>query len=83
MKFKISLTVLLFAFFSVSYGQQDSTWKKWNWLMGEWVGEGNGTPGQGGGEFSFILDLDKNILVRKSHSEYPATKDKPETSHKD
>jgi hypothetical protein len=68
---------------SLSFGQQDTTWSRWNWLIGEWVGEGSGTPGQGGGWFSFQPDLDKKILVRKSHSEYPATTNKPKIIHDD
>ncbi len=49
--------------------------------MGEWVGSGQ--PGQGGGTFSFKPDLDQKILVRKSHSEYPASANKPEIIHDD
>ena len=45
----------------------------WTWLMGEWKGEGSGQPGQGEGTFSFSYDLNKNIIVRKSHSVFPAT----------
>jgi len=31
----------------------------------------------------FSFDLDRNILVRQSHSEYPATPDNPGTIHDD
>jgi len=68
---------------SKSYGQQDTTWQKWNWLIGDWVGEGSGVPGQGGGWFSLQPDLGGKILMRKNHSEYLATKDKPEIIHDD
>lgn len=51
--------------------------------MGEWEGEGSGQPGEGGGTFSFALDLDKKIIVRRSHSVYPATTDNPEVIHDD
>jgi hypothetical protein len=64
-------------------GQPDTTWSKWNWLIGEWVGEGSGTPGQGAGWFSLQPDLDGKILIRKNHAEYPATKDKPAVIHND
>ena len=83
MKGKLILTVTLFGLLTACFGQQNSTWDKWNWLIGEWSGEGSGQPGQGGGTFSFKPDLDKNILVRKSHSEYPATADKPKVIHDD
>ena len=51
--------------------------------MGNWEGEGSGQPGQGGGTFSFKPDLDQKILIRKSHSEYPATANKPQIIHDD
>jgi hypothetical protein len=71
MKTKLILATLLITLSSSSFCQQDQTWEKWVFLMGEWKGEGSGQPGQGGGVFSFQYDLNKNILVRKSHSEYP------------
>ena len=75
--------ILLLIFTSMSYGQQDTTWQKWNWLIGDWVGEGSGKPGEGSGAFSLQTDLGGKILVRNNHSEYPATKDKPTIIHDD
>lgn len=66
-----------------TFAQQNSTWKDWSWLIGEWRGEGSGQPGQGGGTFSFKTDLDGKILVRKSHSEYPASGNRPAAIHDD
>jgi len=83
MKAKLLLTATLFVMTITCFGQQSSTWNKWTWLIGEWKGEGSGQPGQGGGTFSFKLDLDKKIIVRKSHSEYPATENKPKVIHDD
>lgn len=79
------LAFVISSFLSSSnlYGQPDTIWQKWNWLSGDWVGEGSGKPGQGTGEFSFRPDLDGNIFVRRNHSVYPATKDKPELIHDD
>jgi hypothetical protein len=82
-KMKFILSFAFFVLTLVSFGQQDSTWVKWNWIIGDWVGEGGGQPGQGGGTFSFKPDLDNKILVRKSHSEYPATEGKPLVIHND
>lgn len=79
----MALAIFLLGLTSVSYGQQDTTWEKWNWLIGDWVGEGSGAPGQGIGWFSLQPDLGGKILVRKSHSEYPATKEKPLIIHND
>lgn len=60
-----------------------ANWSAWQFLLGEWVGEGTGDPGQGSGTFSFQLDLQKRILVRKNRADYPATKDRPAFSHED
>lgn len=74
---------LLLGFYALSYGQSVATWAKYDWLKGEWVGEGEGQPGQGEGTFSFKPDLDNRILVRKSHSVYPKAGNKPEIIHDD
>jgi thioredoxin-related protein len=58
-------------------------WDAWNFLMGEWKGEGGGDPGQGTGTFSFAPDLDYTILTRKNHTVYPAAKNRPAFSHDD
>ena len=75
--------MVLLGLFCICFGQQKPTWDKWNWLIGDWLGTGGGTPGQGGGSFSFKLDLDGKILIRKSHSEYPAAGNKPQVIHDD
>lgn len=83
MKANFIIAIALFGFLSVSPAQQNTSWDKWSWLIGKWSGEGSGQPGQGGGTFSFGPDLDGKILVRKSHSEYPATEKRPKTIHDD
>ena len=83
MKAKLLLMIALCGFMYVCSGQDNSAWNKWNWLIGDWRGEGSGEPGQGSGTFSFFFDLDKNVIVRKSHSEYPATESKPQIIHDD
>jgi hypothetical protein len=79
----ILLTLCLLGSVTTGYAQQTDKWSKWSWLTGEWVGEGSGQPGTGGGTFSFQFDLDRNILVRKSHSEYPPTGNKTGIIHND
>lgn len=74
---------LAFMLFSLICQGQQTGWEKWSGLIGKWTGEGAGQPGVGGGTFSFAFDLDRNILVRKSHSEYPATADKAAIIHND
>lgn len=76
MRIKIALTITILTYFTASFGQQNSTWDKWNSYIGNWIGEGSGKPGQGGGTFSFSLNLDNNVLIRKSHSEYPSPEGK-------
>lgn len=83
LKIKFLIPVLLFGITSISSAQQNKTWNKWDWLIGEWKGEGSGQPGQGSGTFSFSFDLDRNIIIRKSHSEYSATESKPRIIHDD
>ena len=61
------LSIALLGFCTNCIGQNSATWDKWNWLIGDWAGEGSGQPGQGGGTFSFKPDLNNKILVRKSH----------------
>jgi hypothetical protein len=47
------------------------------------VGEGEGKPGQGKGEFSLKFDLQNQILVRKNRAEYPAANGRPAFTHED
>jgi hypothetical protein len=54
-----------------------------DFLLGSWEGEGSGEPGQGTGSFVFEASLDGNLISRRSHSEYPASKDRPAVSHQD
>ncbi|NVO10742.1 MAG: hypothetical protein HXX16_12315 [Bacteroidales bacterium] len=83
-RLRLSLTLALILFVQLGWAQQpNSKWEKWNFLMGEWVGEGSGQPGKGGGYFSFNTDLDGNVLVRKGHTEFPATPDKKASVHDD
>jgi len=58
-------------------------WASFEYLLGDWVGEGGGQPGQGTGGFTFLADLQNHILVRKNHAAYPATKDRPASTHDD
>jgi len=66
-----------------SSGQNNPPLKKYDFLIGDWVGEGNGQPGQGTGYFSIQPELDGRILVRKNHTEYPATAQKAAFVHDD
>jgi hypothetical protein len=65
------------------------TWRGLRFLLGNWTGEGGevGAEGEqataGSGRFTFALDLQDNIVVRKNHAHYPATSEKPAYDHYD
>jgi hypothetical protein len=79
--FTIPVLVLLMALTCQS--QTTGRWEKWQWLTGTWKGEGSGQPGQGEGFFTFSYDLDQNIMVRKSHSEYDSPGKISKSVHED
>ena len=70
MKTKLLISLAFGLITLLCSAQKPEKWEGMDWLLGQWQGEGKGQPGQGGGMFSFSFDLDKNIIVRKSHSEY-------------
>ncbi len=61
----------------------ENQWSAWQFLVGEWIGEGTGDPGQGSGGFSLQPDLQNTVLVRKNSAYYPATKDRQAFTHED
>jgi hypothetical protein len=78
------ITVSILLPLSIASAQETtSRWASFEYLLGDWVGEGGGQPGQGTGEFSFHPDLQNRILVRKSYAAYPPTKDRPAFRHDD
>ena len=58
-------------------------WSPFAYLLGEWVAEGGGTPGEGVGTFSLTQDLQQSVLIRKSHVDYPAVAGRPAFAHDD
>ncbi len=52
-------------------------------LVGDWVGEGAGQPGEATGGCTFRMDLDGKVFVRNNWANYPATKDRPAFRHDD
>jgi hypothetical protein len=81
--FLIAVTTLVLADITSSCQETTSSWATFEYLLGDWVGEGGGQPGQGAGEFSFHPDLQNRILVRKNYAAYPPTKDRPGFRHDD
>ena len=68
---------------SVRAQETPGGWGRYEFLLGEWVGEGEGQPGLGEGQFSFQLDLQKHVLVRKNYAVYPAANGRPAFRHDD
>jgi hypothetical protein len=58
-------------------------WEKWQYLMGEWNGEGSGQPGSGSGSFTVVQKLGGSILERKGKTEMAATANRPAAVHED
>jgi hypothetical protein len=80
----LSIVSLLFMGVNrLSAQQKIVSGSEWNFILGDWVGEGTGKPGEGAGGFTFNKDLGDNILVRKNHTVFPAVNGKPETIHDD
>jgi hypothetical protein len=83
----ISIIIIgIFLFCTCAKAQQSFSkpdWSAFQFLLGEWAGEGSGDPGQGTGIFTFSMDLQDHIILRRNRSDYPATETHPAFSHND
>lgn len=52
-------------------------------LVGDWVGEGDGKSGSSSGAASFRFELEGKALMRRSHADYPAANGRPAAHHED
>ena len=79
------IVLLLLALMGAGQAQQNTApdWSKWQFLIGSWNAAGRGDPGEGAGGFSFAFDLQKRVIVRKSHTDYPAAANRPAFAHDD
>ena len=59
----------------------DADWDSWQFLLGDWVGGGVNNEDSGTGTFSFSLELQDRIIVRKDHFDFSKTKAHPAYSH--
>jgi len=85
-KFYILLAAaFLFTLSNLSAQQpvKDADWSAYNFLIGQWAGEGNGAPGQGTGIVTFSYDLQKRVIVRRNETNFPKTDKAPAFSHND
>jgi hypothetical protein len=83
MRAAAALCLMIVALSGRALAQPAPDWRAWDMLIGEWIAdEGHGEPGTAtAASFSFSLDLDRRILVRRDHSEYAATNERPATRH--
>ena len=82
----LSPVVVLLLLLNLAVGQESSAKHSLDdlrFLIGEWQGAGAGGPGSGKGTFSFALDLQGKVIVRRNHAEYPATAGRPAVRHDD
>ena len=76
--------ICLLVFTKVLLAQNpDKSWEKWQYLLGEWKGEGSGQPGSGAGTFTLKPKLGGSILERKGRTEITATSAQPASVHED
>lgn len=61
----------------------DDVWKDFRFLIGDWMAEGGGSPGQASGGFSFQVDAGGKALIRRNVADYPASAGKPAIHHED
>ena len=84
---KIIVGTVLFALtipvFHAQAQNIDSLWRPFTFLVGEWTGDGKGTPGQSSGAASFSFDLEKHVLVRRNHTLFPPMNGRPASAHED
>jgi len=75
-----SLVIILSCGLTKALAKEDP-WEPFQFLIGEWVGEGK--EGQGTGHFSLTPDLGGKVLVRRNQAELPAGNGRPAGVHED
>jgi hypothetical protein len=58
-------------------------WAAYQFLIGEWTGEGQGQPGSSSGRAVFKLDLDGRVIVRTNRATVAASQGRPAAVHED
>jgi len=80
----LSLGVLLLPVFSpAQQAHSPDLWGQYKFLLGKWTADATGEPGEGKGFFSFAVELQGKILVRRGHTDFPATPQRAAFSHED
>jgi hypothetical protein len=81
----IAAVLMLVGLSSVQAQQPRPTneWKDFDFVIGEWTWVGGGQPGQAKGLSTFRPELDGTVLVRKTHLDYAASKERAAFAHDD
>jgi len=79
----LSLSLLILPCLEARQSRSPNRWKDFEFLLGNWTWTGGGVPGQGKGISTFRPDLAGTVLVRNTHLDYPATKERPAFAHDD
>ena len=66
--------LLLLGAFTCLSAQPADPFKPLQFLTGEWVGEGTGSPGEGAGGCTFDFDLQRKVMIRKNYAVYPTSR---------
>lgn len=74
-------TGLLSEMVSAQNKNEKKNWDDWSFIFGEWTGVES--PAKASGKCTFQADLDKNIIVRKNHTDIPSSDGRPAISHDD
>jgi len=83
------LTLLYLGFLllpTFTFAQQikaSDVWGPWQFLIGKWAAAASGEPGEGKGTFSFAVELQGKILVRRGRTDFPATPARAAFAHED
>jgi len=75
--------LLLPAFAGAQQAQKPDVWGPWRFLVGNWAADAGGEPGEGKGTFSFTVELQGKVLVRRGRTDFPATPARAAFSHED
>ena len=75
--------LLLPTFAAAQQTKAPDVWGPWRFLVGKWTAAASGEPGEGKGTFSFALELQGKILVRRGRTDFPATPARAAFSHED
>jgi hypothetical protein len=69
----LGLWFVFVAHAQTAHAQSNESWKKLDFLLGDWTGvagEKDGQLGAGQGDYSFRAELKRQIIVRRNHAGY-------------